>query len=167
MFLYKKIQNFVYSFVKIFIFVFLIWFVLSPSLEKYNIYLAIGVGFLSSLFFHVLPQDFMSSNIFDFLFKKDFYKYAVFMAKEAIVSAYAVIKAILLGKKYESNIVIMNIPENISIGKTLLLTSSITLTPGTSVILIQDGKMYVHCLLKEGLSITDGNFVNKVLSFKF
>ena len=89
------------------------------------------------------------------------------MIKEIVLSSYCVVKSIFFTHKYQDSIVIIDIPEKISMGKLLLLSSSITLTPGTSVILIEDKKMHIHCLLEENTSIKNGDFVNKILSFKF
>ena len=93
--------------------------------------------------------------------------FILFMIKEIAISSYGVVKCILTMKKYNSKIVEINVPKGISLGKTLLLSSSITLTPGTSVVLIEDGKIYIHCFKGDDDSIQDGQFVRKVLSFNF
>ena len=89
------------------------------------------------------------------------------MIKEIALSSYGVVKCILTMKKYNSKIVEINVPQGISLGKTLLLSSSITLTPGTSVVLIEGGKIYIHCFQDANASVQDGDFVKKVLSFNF
>jgi multisubunit Na+/H+ antiporter MnhE subunit len=163
----KKIKLPVKRFIKMFVFAFAIWLILNPSLEKHNLYFAAIVSFLSSLFFVTIAGNFISPNVFDFFFKKDFYKYSIFMAKEVILSSYSILKSALTTQKYKSKIVAIPIPQKIPTGKLLLLSSSITLTPGTSVVLIEDGKIYIHCLIEENESIQNGEFVNKILSFKF
>jgi len=163
----QKIKILFGMFLKMFTFTFVIWFILNPSIEEHNFYFAGIVGLLASLFLLAISNTFISPKIFDFFFKKDFYKYILFMIKEIALSSYGVVKCILTMKKYNSKIVEINVPQGISLGKTLLLSSSITLTPGTSVVLIEGGKIYIHCFQDANASVQDGDFVKKVLSFNF
>lgn len=162
-----NVTKFCKVFCKILVVSFIIWFVLNPSFESSNMLFALTIAILSSIFFMVIAGHFVLETIFDFLFKKDFYKYLIFMMKEIIVSSIDVLKSVFSKGQYQGKVLIVPIPHGTSIGKILLVASSITLTPGTSVVAVNDYTLTIHCLLPNNISIQNGEFIHKVLSFKF
>lgn len=161
------VTKFCKIFSKIFIVSFIAWFILNPRFTSSNALFALGIAMFSSFFFVMIAGHFVSEKLFDFLFKLGFYQYLIFMVKEITVSSFEVLCSVFSKAGYQGEIVTITIPDGAPMGKVLLVISSVILTPGTSVVAVHDRTLMIHCLLHSCTSIQNGEFVNKVLSFKF
>ncbi len=87
------------------------------------------------------------------------------MAKEIFLSTMHVLRSILKFEPFQDEIIEVTLPSGISNHKMLIVTFSITLTPGTSVISVDGRKLKIHCLTQTiKNAIQEETFINKVLS---
>jgi len=77
--------------------------------------------------------------------------YCAWLAKEIIISNITVVKHIWLGNKSLSpGFATITASQKTDIGK-VIYANSITLTPGTVTVDLEDDKFYVHALIKESI----------------
>ncbi len=83
--------------------------------------------------------------------------YYAWLFKEIIKANVSVVKAVLNpDMQISPSVFTVDMPHNTDIGKTVF-ANSITLTPGTISVEMQDGKIYVHALLDELTSVEGFN----------
>ena len=167
-----KVQKTRIKFITFFIIAIISWFILVPNFTKSYLIVSVIVATVCTLLLTVIinASSFQHiANVFKCLFKWSFYKYLFFMFKEIVLSTYDVLKhALMFSHKYHSQIIIITLPKNTPVDKTLLVMISIILTPGTTVIDSDEENLTVHCLTKNAHnSMQEMTFVNKVLSFNF
>ncbi len=167
-----KVQKTSIKFIIFFIITVIIWFVLVPNFTKSYFIVSIIVATPSALLLTVIvdtPSYKHVVNVFKCFFKWNFYQYLFFMFKEIILSTCDVLKCgLTFSRKYHSQIIVITLPNNTPLDKTLLVMFSIILTPGTTVIDSNKENLTVHCLTKNAYnSMKEMTFVNKVLSFNF
>ncbi len=140
--------------IKVFILLFLIWLI-------FNNYYALDAVFLEIVLFGLVvcaliylfiikltPISFKKDIIFC---KKIFWiiLYLLVLLKEVMISNIKVLMVILNPKDHPNpEIVSINVELKSQFVRTLI-ANSITLTPGTITISLQDDKMIVHCLKKK------------------
>ncbi len=93
----------------------------------------------------------------------------MFMFVEVMKSTFDALKdAFNFSRTYRSKVIHITLPRRTTVDKALLITLSIIITPGTTIIEIQDKTLTVHCLTKSAYqSMEDMSFVKKILSFNF
>ena len=160
------------KFLKFFVISFVAWLII---VQKFTLaYLTLGfcVGIVSgvilSLAMDVIFYKHML-NFFKYFTKIDFYRYIAFMIKEIILSTYAALKeALNFSHSYHSQIVKITLPKQTTVDKALLITLSIIMTPGTTIVDIDGKVLAVHCLTKSSHNaMVEMLFVYKILSFDF
>lgn len=167
----KNFQNQAKKYTRILLFTLFIWFLLSPKIT--NILQSILYCITSSLiiFFIIgkqISHKMLKIITISFIFKKDFYKYFLYLSKEILKSTFHIFKTTIKMQKFQDEIITIPLPNNISTYRIFLITISTTLTPGTSVINFHNNILTIHCLTQNTKNSTQEMiFINKILSFKF
>lgn len=94
----------------------------------------------------------------------------MFMGKEIIASTSSVLSyALSLQSSFtEDGILTIELPNNVSYVKIMLLSFSITITPGTTIVYMDEKTLTVHCLTKNiQNAMHERTFVDTILSFDF
>lgn len=159
-------------FLKFFVISLVTWFVIVPQLTLGYLVLGFCVGIISGIILSLAMDVIFYRHLINFLryfTKIDFYRYIAFMIKEILLSTYDALKAALnFSHPYHSQIVKITLPKQTTVDKSLLITLSIIMTPGTTIVDINGKELAVHCLTKNAHNaMTEMLFVYKILSFNF
>lgn len=126
---------------------FSMWMILTNNLEMANIFLGIIISFLVALLYTKL------FNQEEFAFINPFYLflYILILIKNLLISNLQIAKKVLSKDMKLSPAIVGVKTELKNDWKKLLLANSITLTPGTLTLDIEDDVLYIHVLQCENL----------------
>jgi multicomponent Na+:H+ antiporter subunit E len=99
----------------------------------------------------------------NFLYKKFFIFYLPWILKEVVVSGIKTSGAILGFRKFKSNSMKIKASQKTSLG-IVIYGNSITLTPGTLTIEVDQGNLYVHALCDSSLDELEAGEMDKRVS---
>lgn len=165
-------RKLIVRFAKFFVISFFAWLVLVPNINTVSIAMGCFVALVAgSILSYAVDLIFYKHilNFFGYFTKIAFYRYIAFMIKEILLSTYDALKAALnFSHPYHSQIVKITLPKQTTVDKSLLITLSIIMTPGTTIVDINGKELAVHCLTKNAHNaMTEMLFVYKILSFNF
>ncbi len=149
------------KFFRIFIMLCCIWVVLSGKLDAVHL----GLGFASAILITTtLPKDSPLYATASPGFLLRFFWYLGWLSKEIILANSAVFKVVFMGE-FSSAITPSIIHFHSGLKHPIsnyLLAQSITLTPGTVTLDLEEDKFTVHCLTKELAENTPGLMAQKI-----
>jgi multicomponent Na+:H+ antiporter subunit E len=127
------------------------------------IILALGVVSVAFVVLITRRMDVVDYESVPFYLSLRLPRYYGWLMKEIVLSNIKVVKHIVLGKAYISpSITTIKICAKTDMGK-VILANSITLTPGTVAIELEDDEVTVHALLHEDLeALKDGEMDRRV-----
>ncbi len=124
------------------ILLFLMWMILTSNTQIANIFVGLGVSIsVASLYILLFPK-----NDFEFIHPVWFVVYLFVLTKNLIISNLQISKKILSKDMKLSPAIVAVKTELKSDWKKLLLANSITLTPGTLTLDIEDDILYIHVI---------------------
>jgi len=121
---------------------FVMWMVLTSNTQIANIFVGLGVSVsVASLYILLFPK-----NDFEFIHPVWFMVYIFVLMKNLIISNVQIAKRILSKDMKLSPSIVAVKTELKSDWKKLLLANSITLTPGTLTLDVEDDILYIHVI---------------------
>lgn len=142
------------------ILIFLFWFVLSGHTET----LLIGLGIASTLVSVYLANRMriISGESYPFHLSFRLLTYYVYLAKEIVIANYDVVKRVIRPSTINPKIIHLPANQQTSLGK-VIYANSITLTPGTVTLELNDDEVVVHALSDSGAEdLQAGTMANSV-----
>lgn len=125
---------------------FILWIIFNANLTWEVVFFGIAVSVLLFLFtcrysgYSLQKERWIYRNVFRFL------KYAVLLILEVVKSNMAVIHLIITQKEEPEPVLVTFDTELRKPATQALLANTITVTPGTITVLLEDGTYTVHCL---------------------
>jgi multicomponent Na+:H+ antiporter subunit E len=147
------------NYLKIFVAIFIFWFLLSWNLHYFFIICGIistVITFFLCYKMHVLSND-------SHFFKLNFFIYIYALLKDIIKSAVNVVKLVFSESiKIDPAIKVINVSK-LNRQEKVLFANLITMTPGTFVIAIDGDEFLIHAIDKKNLEFTNNNKIAKLL----
>ena len=149
--------------VNMLIFLYLMWFVFNGRVTlEIAVIGAFVCGGIYAFICRFLGYG-LKKEIAVFKIISNWLKYFFILFISIIKSNLSVIKLILFPSKKKSSVLITFNPSISDIGKMCVLANSITITPGTYTVGIENGVFTVHCLSEEfSEGIEDSDFVREL-----